>query len=383
MRSLMPVEAYFDEAWFARERDLLMRPLWQFVAPRMLLKKHNSFVRRSICGVDVVVQNFNGELHAFDNLCRHRLNPIQQHSHGVRPLVCGYHGWGYAADGSVENIPFHDEAYRFPPVERQCLRLRRYALTCIGNLVFVNVNAQPMPIESQFSMKALESLRAASDQFDDEVLIATFETHFNWKLAYENLRDGLHPRYVHPRTLYQQVKFQARMDEQAIAAAKNYRASGSPNAQDHLQVLRSFSGGGPDAKLERLPHYGWHDNVERYGSDDWYYNWLVFPNLHIASDSGGYSFIIEHHQPVSAARTDLTVYYVTGRKKRRYPTSAAVLLSHLEGAEKVLREDIEIMERVQSGLRPDVPKATLGDYEFANMVVERWYMDVMEGLHVL
>ncbi|QHI97960.1 Rieske 2Fe-2S domain-containing protein [Xylophilus rhododendri] len=383
MRSLIPAEAYTDEAWFARERELLMRPLWQFVAPRMLLGKHNAFVTRSICGIEVVVQNFDGELRAFENICLHRQNPLQQQPQGVRPLVCSYHGWGYRADGAVDNIPFHDSAYRLPPQERECLRLRRFPVECIGQLVFVNVGDKPVAIEQQFSMDALASLRAASELFDSEVLIATIAGRLNWKLAYENLRDSLHPRYLHQQSVYQQVKFQVQMDETAVAAAKAYHAQGSADRDQHMDVLRGFSNGGLNEPIAQMPHYAWHENVERYGQDDWYLNWLVYPNLHIASGSGGYSFIIEHHQPVSAGRTDLQIYYVTARKKKRYPTSAAVLMAHLEGAEKVLREDIDVMEKVQSALRPGAPRAQLGDFEFGNIAVERWYMDVMEGRHAL
>ncbi|MDQ1094145.1 phenylpropionate dioxygenase-like ring-hydroxylating dioxygenase large terminal subunit [Xanthomonas sacchari] len=383
MHSLMPAEAYIDETWFAREREQLLRPLWQFVAPRMLLDKPNAFVRRSVCGVDVVVQNIDGELRAFDNLCLHRQNPLQQQPQGVRPLVCSYHGWRYGADGGVDNIPFHDDAYRLAPEARACLRLRRFAVACIGKLVFVNLSDAPMPLEAQFSLEALEMLRAASEQFDDEVLVATFEADFNWKLAYENLRDALHPRFVHPRTLAQQVKFQVQMDDAGIAEARRYHAEGSASREAHLARLRDFSSGGLNEPLLAMAHYPWHAHVERFGNDDWYLNWLLYPNLHIASGSGGYSFIIEHHQPVSAQRTDLLVYYVTARKKHRYPGSDAVLLGHLHGAEKVLREDIEIMEQVQSGLRAGAPRAVLGDYEHANMQIERWYMDVMEGRHVL
>lgn len=383
MQSLMPAEAYIDEAWFDRERQLLMRPLWQFVAPRMLLSKHNAFVTRMICGVNVVVQNFNGEIRAFENVCLHRQNPLQQEPQGVRPLVCSYHGWGYQADGSVENIPFHDSAYRFSEQERQCLHLRRFPVECIGNLVFVNVSDKPVAFEDQFSLEALSSLQAASDMFDSEVLIAHIPCHMNWKLAYENLRDSLHPRFLHPQTVYQLVKFQVHMSDEDVAQAKAYHAKGSSNRSEHLQTLRSFSSGGLNEPIAQMPSFAWHDNVERYGKDDWYLNWLVYPNLHIASGSGGHSFIIEHHQPISASRTDLTIYYVTARKKRRYATSAAVLLSHLEGAERVLREDIHVMEQVQSGLRPGSPRAQLGDFESTNMAIERWYMDVMEGRHVL
>lgn len=383
MRSTIPAEAYIDETWFAREQQLLMRPLWQFVAPRMLLAKHNAFVTRNICGIEVVVQNFQGELKAFENICLHRQNPLQQQPQGTRPLVCSYHGWGYDSQGRAENIPFQETAYRLPSQERECLRLRRFPLECIGNLVFVNVALNPLELDEQFSMEALSSLRSASEHFDSEVLIATLPTKLNWKLAYENLRDSLHPRYLHQQSVYQQVKFQVQMDEDAVKSAKHYHAHGSEGHEMHLAHLREFSNGGLNEPLVQMPRYAWHDNVERYGSDDWYLNWLVFPNLHIASGSGGYSFIIEHHQPVSAARTDLVIYYVTARKTRRYPTSAAVLLAHLEGAEKVLREDISVMERVQAALKPDAPRATLGDFEFGNMAIERWYMDVMEGRHAL
>lgn len=383
MRSTLPPQAYIDDGWFARERELLMKPLWQFVAPRMLLARHNAFVTRNVCGLEVVVQNFNGELRAFENICAHRQNPLQQQPHGVRPLVCNYHGWGYDAAGRVDNIPFQDSAYRLPEPERACLHLRRFPVECIGNLVFVNVGDRPVSLEDQFSLQALESLRTASELFDGEVLVTTLPARMNWKLAYENLRDSLHPRYLHQKTVYQQVKFQVRLDDEAFGHARRYVEGGSADRDAHLAALRTFSGGGRDEPLVDMPHYAWHDNVERFGDEDWYLNWLVYPNLHIASGSGGYSFIIEHHQPVSASRTDLTVYYVTGRKKRRYATSAAVLLSHLEGAEKVLREDIEVMERIQGALHAASPRATLGDFEFANMIVERWYMDVMEQRHAL
>jgi phenylpropionate dioxygenase-like ring-hydroxylating dioxygenase large terminal subunit len=383
MQSLMPAEAYIDEQWFAREQQLLMRPLWQFAAPRVLLRKHNAFVTRRIAGTQVVIQNFDGELRAFENVCLHRQNPLQQQPHGVRPLVCSYHGWGYDAAGRVDNIPFHDAAFRLPQRERDCLHLRQFAVECLGDLVFVNVSERPLPFEEQFSREALASLCEASEMFDTEVLIATLPTRLNWKLAYENLRDSLHPRYLHQKSVYQQVKFQVQMDESGVESAKAYHRDGSADRAAHLAALRGFSNGGLNEPLADMQHYAWHDNVERYGSDDWYLNWLLFPNLHVASGSGGYSFIIEHHQPISAGRTDLVVYYVTARKKHRYATSAAVLLSHLEGAMKVLREDIDVMEKVQQALRPGGPRATLGDFEYANMAVERWTMDVMEGRHAL
>lgn len=383
MKSALPAQAYTSAEWFEREQNLLFKPLWQFVAPRMLLKKNHAFVRRRVAGVDVVVQNFNGELRAFENICVHRQSPLQQEPQGVRPLVCAYHAWSYDSQGKVANIPFEADCYGFDADERRDLALKSFKVQTFGNLVFVNVSESPISFDEQFSRDALLSLYEASALFDSEVLITTFPARFNWKLAYENLRDSLHPRFLHTKTVYKQVKFEARINSLALADAHHYRMYGSSDRAAHLERLRRFSGGGLNEPIESLPAYAWHEFVERYGNDDWYLNWLMYPNLHIASGSAGYSFIIEHHQPVSAHRTDLMVYYVTARKKRPYPTSAAVLMAHLEGAEKVLREDIDMMEKVQAALHDGAPRATTGAYEYENMMIERWYLDVMEGRHVL
>lgn len=383
MKSLMPIDAYTSPEWFLREQKLLFQPLWQFVAPRMLLNKPNAFVRRKIAGVDLIVQNIEGELRAFENVCLHRQSPIQCESHGVRALVCPYHAWRYGLEGEVSNIPALEQCYRFTAAETAELRLRRFKIYEFGQLIFVNISADPIDFWEQFNSQEVQSLKEASDIFDDEVLVTCFKTKFNWKLAYENLRDSLHPQFLHARTVYKQVKFMARINEQELDEVKNYRFNGSINRDEHLKRLRRFSGGGMNEPMPNLPNYHWHNYVQRYGNDDWYLNWLMYPNLHIASGSAGYSFIIEHHIPVSTNQTDLWVYYVTGKKKRKYPTSSAVLMAHIKGAEKVLAEDIDIMEKVQSSLESTKTTATTGDFEHGNMGIEKWYLDTLEKKHVL
>jgi phenylpropionate dioxygenase-like ring-hydroxylating dioxygenase large terminal subunit len=383
LKSLLTAEAYISQAWFEREEKMLFTPLWQFVAPKMLLCVPDAFVTRKLAGIDIVVQNFDGDLRAFRNVCLHRQSPLQNEPNGVRPLVCPYHAWRYGSDGGVTHIPFHDECYQFDPDTRQGLQLEKYSVFEFGKLIFVNLSSSPMNFYDQFDQASLEGLKQASEIFDDEILVTKFECDFNWKLAYENLRDSLHPRFVHNKTLYQNVKFQANVDPSQKADEISHCGSGSRDTNEHLQTLRGFSGGGKNEPMPNLPRYPWHDFVERYGEDDWYLNWLVYPNLHIASGSGGYSFIIEHHIPVSADKTDLWVYYVTGRKKRSYPTSTAVLLSHLQGAVPVLAEDIDVMNGIQSALSPSSPVAELGAFEYASLKIERWYLDVLEGRYAL
>jgi phenylpropionate dioxygenase-like ring-hydroxylating dioxygenase large terminal subunit len=387
--SRIPPQAYIDQDWFERERELLFEPLWQFAALKTMLAQPNAFVTRTLCGVPLVIQNIRGELRAFENVCPHRQNPVQTAPHGVRPLFCGYHGWSFDQDGATAGIPHEEALYRFTPQQRDCLRLRRVALACVGNLVFVNLSAQPLPIEEQLGGAMLAYLEHASAAFDGEVILTTYEGRFNWKLAYENLRDANHARYVHSRTLFQETRFQAQVDERAVAALRKLEADGGVRGRDAaLALLRDFSRGGRDAPLEDPPSHPWHPLIERYrdrdGScHDEYYNWLVFPNIHIASANGGYSFTLEHHIPVGPGRTDMIVYYMTAKKTRPYAASAAVLHSTMLGADKVLREDIDIMENIQRTLHPQAPSPALGDYEAENAIIHRWYLDLMEAKFVL
>jgi phenylpropionate dioxygenase-like ring-hydroxylating dioxygenase large terminal subunit len=380
MRSRVTARYYTDEEAFRAEQERLFGRLWQFFTLKVMVARDHAFVSRTIGGRPIVLQNFSGELRAFDNLCLHRQAPLQIEPEGVRPLVCRYHAWRYQADG-VARVPF-DELYRYSDDERASLRLRAYPIQVVGNLVFICLSDDPLPLEEQFSPGFLDSLRACSSVFDDEVILTTFRARCNWKLAYENLRDAHHPRFVHAQTLAKSFTFSPWMDEGRIAEARALNASKEPLSREAaLALLRRFSWGGLEGhgKFQPVP---WHDEVERHGTDEGYYNWLAFPNLHIASASGGRSFTIEHHQPVAPDRTDLLVHFVTARKRTAYPTSPAVLYAHMTASQRVLAEDIDIMERVQAGLCDDAC-AHLGDYEHINAVIDRWYAGVMEGEFVL
>ncbi len=388
MRSPLPPQAYIDQAWFERERELLFKPLWQFAGLKMMVSEHNAFIVRTLCGVPVVIQNIKGELHAFENVCPHRQNPIQAQPQGTRPLFCNYHGWSFDRDGAP-TIPYEAQLYRYPAQDKACLHLRRFALACIGNLVFVNLSEDPLPIDAQFDPRMLASMESVSSCFDGEVIFTTYDGRFNWKLAYENLRDAHHPRYLHGRSLYQDTRFQAGVDEEGLAALRALQAQGGVADRAHaFGLMRGFSSGGRDAPLETPPNDAWHVLVERYRDldgafHDDYYNWLVFPNLHIASANGGHSFIIEHHLPAGPDRTELMVHYVTAKKRRPYAQSAAVLHASMLAADVVLREDIDVMENIQRTVHAQARHARLGDFESDNAMIQLWLKDLMEARFAL
>ncbi|PPV07438.1 ring hydroxylating dioxygenase subunit alpha [Xanthomonas bromi] len=376
MRSRMHPSYYLSTDIFAREQRKIFRKVWLFAGLKTLLPDNNCFITRRLAGIPVLIQNFQGSLRAFENVCLHRSALLQTTAVGKRPLVCPYHAWKYDAEGRVENIPECDAIYGFSEDERRGLKLREFALRQVGNLLFVNLDPSPMPIEEQFSADFIALLESSSNAYDTEVMVTTWSGRYNWKLAYENLRDANHPRFVHPKTLAKSVSFVAEVNEEQAKESTEALQESSPAALRH--EMRRFSFGGPEAPISNLKHFGWHDKVERWGAQDAYFNWLAFPNMHIASSNGGYSFTLEHHIPVAPDRTDLEIYWFSARKKQPYGSASQVLLAQMHGSKVVVGEDVDIMERVQAALHTDAPLPTQGAYESMNRLVERWYTLLME-----
>lgn len=131
MQSRMHPRYYLDPDIFEREQQKIFRKVWLFAGLKTLLTQHNAFITRKIAGIPVVIQNFHGELRAFENVCLHRSALIQTERVGRRPLVCAYHAWKYDAQGQVSNIPHCDAIYRFSDAQKQSFKLREFSLRTV------------------------------------------------------------------------------------------------------------------------------------------------------------------------------------------------------------------------------------------------------------
>jgi phenylpropionate dioxygenase-like ring-hydroxylating dioxygenase large terminal subunit len=207
MRGLLSASHYCNADVFESEQARIFSACWIFAGLHQLVASPDQYFTCHVAGRDVVVQNFDGRIRAFENICRHRGKRIQTAEFGKRKLVCAYHGWRYADDGTGATIPFENECYRLEPNERAALRLPEFALERVGQLLFVSMAESPSPIGHQFDVELLSSLESVSGSFDNEVLVTTIDGRYNWKLAYENLRDSLHPRFVHTQQLNVDVAF--------------------------------------------------------------------------------------------------------------------------------------------------------------------------------
>lgn len=380
MRSRMHPKYYLSQEIFDREQSKIFRKAWLFAGIKTLLSKKNAFITRKIAGIPVVIQNFQGELRAFENICLHRSAPLQIAPVGNRPLVCPYHGWKYDARGCVANIPQCAEIYRFDEQEKSSMQLREFSLRAVGNLLFINLDADPMPLEEQFSPEIISSLEGSSSVYDNEVMVTTWRTKFNWKLVAENLADPNHIRFLHSKDFSGYIKYNISVD--AASCAESMRPLIALDQASLRCEMRRFSQGGVVAEIPNMRRVPWwQSKVNRHGDRDVYYHWLVMPGLHIASGNGGYSFTIENYVPISPGETDLELYWVMARKKEPLDAAQQVLYANMLGSRKIVGEDVDMLEKIQAALHLEAPVPNQGSYESFNRLVERWYTTLMETEH--
>lgn len=367
LRPALSSEHYTDARFFELERLRIFGRLWCFVGLKMMVSKPGSYFARDLAGTPVVLQNVGGEIGVYENVCPHRGATIQPEGVGRRGFVCGYHGMRFGTDGCVEQIPDEGLHFRYDACTRSALRVRRLPMRIVGELVFTSLGSSPIAFEEQFDAALIDTLAELTSYFDTDVVHYTVTNAYDWKLAGENLRDLLHPRFVHPRSLAPIFDFEQ-------------RGRTEPTADGDRVSLRELSFGGPEGVWKSRIDWPYWEDLDRWpGATDHYFNWLVYPNLHIASPDGCRTFGIEHYDPITTGRTRLHHMMLTSRRVRPIEHGDAILRGLVRGARTVLDEDAHIMQLTQRGLSTPGARVHHGQYEARIWQMNAVYESLLHG----
>ena len=181
-----PKNNYLSDAVLTEEIDKLFKAQWLFVGLTSELAQNNSFVTLDIPGISLVVQNFGGNLRAFQNICTHRFNKIQTEERGRRPLMCGYHAWSFDQTGFPFGRPKREQFPANTVEERENLCLPNYPVEICGSFVFVNIDRTALPLRENLG-DLFEDLETISAAMGEEIHYGLVPHHANWKLLVENV----------------------------------------------------------------------------------------------------------------------------------------------------------------------------------------------------
>jgi len=343
---VIPKESYLSQEVFEEEMRRIFSTGYQFVGLTTELAENRDFVCLDYHGVSVVVQNFKGELRAFQNVCTHRFNKIQIEERGNRPLSCTYHGWTFNAEGCPLGIANRPD-YMSSGIDPAELCLPRYQVATVGKFVFVNLGGEERSLE-EYLGSFYRVLEEISLHIGAEVLYETLTHKANWKLLTENVIDIEHCPVAHKDSFVPSGYCTKPIEELTFDGA---------HSSNHIPRAELAREGARKVFLSHLKDRSYNHNS--------YYHIHIFPNLFVAS-SEGIAFYVGQTLPLAAEETQLRVRYfepVVDLSPKHRARQDQLNADTNENGLKILGEDRDILENIQKGLRMSPRPGAVGEGE--------------------
>ncbi len=366
---------YSDPAIFELEMKRIFGRAWLYVAHDSQLARAGDFVRSRLGGEDVVVTRGRDDgIHVLHNRCAHRGARFCSVDRGNRTsFICPYHGWSYAADGTLEGVP-HRQSYpagfRLDDPGNHLAKAPR--VDSYRGFVFASLAADGPPLRDHLGemTDAIDNLIDRAP--DGEIILSDSSFHLeyrgNWKLHHENATDVFHPGFVHEssvatanrapaangsiddgqtREMLRANGFTLRewqnIDLVGTAAGHSYMAGFyrngvlAPQQEDALRLEYRRA-------LER--RHGDVRTAEILGLDR--FNNLIYPDISINA---------QYHQlrvvrPVAVDRTIVSSYCfrLKGAPEGIFQRGVRFLTNLGSPASMIFADDVEIFARCQAGL---------------------------------
>ncbi|HXK26030.1 MAG TPA: SRPBCC family protein [Myxococcota bacterium] len=330
-----PVSHYRSEERLRAEQGVLRRLPSPF-CPSVALPEVGSFLARDAAGTPLLaVRGADRRVRVFRNACRHRGTQVAEGTGCSAAFRCRYHGWTYALDGSLRQVP-HEHG--FPGLDRERHGLVSVAAQERHGLVWVTQEPQVSGAES-----ALDVVPELLGK--DQRLFAAreFTVPANWKVLMEGFLEGYHIRATHPQSFY-------------------------PFGFDNLNLVETF---GPHSRVtfpfQRIRKLAALPPEERRVAGALTFVYQLFPNAVVV--------VLSHHtilvalEPVSTRETRFLSWSLTNRPAGSETDSDGKLAAERDAAfvnQTGGAEDIAVACSIQKGIESGANDAFLfGRFEAA------------------
>lgn len=323
---------YIDEEVYLKEKSLFFNESWILAAHKNELLNNNDFVAFEYYGNKIFIQNFNGTIKSFQNVCLHRFNTIHEEPYGNRVSSCLYHNWTYGKKGNVVGLMCRNSFERDHINE---LKLKEYEVAFCGDFVFLKLNDKFDKSLEDYLGNIFTPLQEISTHFGAKTIDYTIEHKVNWKLLIENVLECYHCTSVHENSF-----------------AKMGFGSVSPEKFDFYDGHSwcEFPKGEnvkPNKIIEK-------SLAQRTFKTQGYLHFYIYPNAFISSVEGK-GFYFGFMFPESPSKTNLRVRYFASKFEKELSESEQNIIDFInnssnESLDLVLNEDKKIVENIQSNL---------------------------------
>jgi len=195
----LPWWSYFNRELLEIEQEELFRKHWQLVGHVNDIPAAGDFMTLDIVGERALsVRGQDGAVRSFHNVCRHRGSRVVSKASGNcrGNLVCPFHGWTYALDGTLRAMP---RPRSLPQLDPQGHGLVALEQEIWQGFVFVRFleSTQPSvaqlmaPYEAEIDRYRLGDVQPRSGFYAEEIPV-------NWKAVRDVDNEGYHVPIAHP-----------------------------------------------------------------------------------------------------------------------------------------------------------------------------------------
>jgi phenylpropionate dioxygenase-like ring-hydroxylating dioxygenase large terminal subunit len=193
--SRVAASAFYCPETLALERQHLFTNTPQPVAFSVEIPESGSYLELQVLGTPVLLtRDDNGRLRAFINACSHRGARVASGSGQARSLVCPFHGWAYAMDGSLRGRP-EDSCFSTP---REACSLTPLPVAEHYGIVVVAISGD---VPQQSVDTALSEIGTLLDGLGLQHYRVLERRHFdvaaNWKLVSDLSLESYHFKTLH------------------------------------------------------------------------------------------------------------------------------------------------------------------------------------------
>ena len=191
----LPRDFYSSDLVYRAELDRVWRRGWLFAGHTCEIPNAGDYFTLSMDADSlIVIRDDDGAIHALWNVCRHRGTQICSEPQGrVGRLVCPYHQWTYARDGSLVSCRGMQDG-----LDHEQLGLLRAPVRELSGFIYISLCDEP----PDFDAAAAEIAPFTTPQGLDRAKVAKivdYDVAANWKIVWENNRECYHCNVNHPQ----------------------------------------------------------------------------------------------------------------------------------------------------------------------------------------
>ncbi len=195
----IPARYYTDPAMLPIEYEKVFHANWWLACHVSRLSRTGDYVVVDIGDEQVlIVRGRDDVIRAFYNVCQHRGHQIVKDKAGRMSnlMVCPYHAWSFALDGSLVRARNTED---MPNFDKKDYGLKSVRCESRGGFVWVNVDGNAPDI-AEVVEDLEDQIKAYIPALDDLVFAERVEyrVNCNWKVLIDNFLECYHCTPAHP-----------------------------------------------------------------------------------------------------------------------------------------------------------------------------------------